>query len=288
MIEAGLILEGGAERGVFTAGVLDCLMEEGIEFSYSCGVSAGACNAVDYLSKQIGRSKQVMIPVDPSMRMAKLSAIPTQHSIIDMEMLFDRFPNRQIPFDYDTYFASPMSCELVVTNALTGEAEYLDERADRKRLMQILRASSSIPVFTPMVMLDGVPYVDGSIADPIPIMHSMKKGFRKNVIVLTQERSYRKSEPDRKTEAFYRAYFRKYPKLRELMIHRPRNYNRMLDVIEKWEREGLVFVLRPETGVVGRLESDPAKLTPFFQHGYDVMRERLGEMKEYLTGFSEL
>ena len=154
--------------------------------------------------------------------------------------------------------------------------------------MQILRASSSIPVFTPMVMLDGVPYVDGSIADSIPIMHSMKKGFRKNVIVLTQERSYRKSEPDRKTEAFYRAYFRKYPKLRELMIHRPRNYNRMLDVIEKWEREGLVFVLRPETGVVGRLESDPAKLTPFFQHGYDVMRERLGEMKEYLTGFSEL
>ena len=187
MFEAGLVLEGGAERGVFTAGALDYLMERGIEFSYVCGASAGACNGVDFVSKQIGRSKAAFIPKDPSYRMAKLSAIPSQHALIDMDMLFDAFPNDLIPFDYDTYFASPVRCEMVVTNAVSGEAEYRDDRTDHKRFMDICRASSSIPVFARMVDLDGTPYVDGGVGDSIPLVHSMKLGYRKNFVILTQK-----------------------------------------------------------------------------------------------------
>ncbi len=282
MFEAGLVLEGGAERGVFTAGALDYLMERGIEFSYVCGASAGACNGVDFVSKQIGRSKAAFIPKDPSYRMAKLSAIPSQHALIDMDMLFDAFPNDLIPFDYDTYFASPVRCEMVVTNAVSGEAEYRDDRTDRKRFMDICRASSSIPVFARMVDLDGTPYVDGGVGDSIPLVHSMKLGYRKNFVILTQKDGYRKKPAGRALEALYRSCFRKYPNLVRALLNRHLVYNRELDLLKKWEEEGRVFVLRPKEGVVGRLESDPKILETFYQHGYDLMKERESDLLAYL------
>lgn len=287
MFQAGLILEGGAERGVFTAGALDYLMEEEIWFSYVCGVSAGACNAVDYVSKQIGRSHDAFIPKDPSYRMVQPSALFTQHALIDMDMLFDDFPNRRIPFDYDTYFASEIECEMVVTNAITGKAEYRDDRTDRRRFMDICRASSSIPVFTPMVMLDGVPFVDGGVGDSIPVMHSMKKGYRKNVVILTQKAGYRKEALGKAMEAMYKALFRHYPMLVRSLMNRHLVYNRQLDLLEKWESEGRVFVLRPEMESVGRLESDPGKLTAFYDHGYERMKARAGELMDYLSSDSK-
>ena len=285
MIKAGLILEGGAERGVFTAGALDFLMEKGVELEYSCGVSAGACAAVDYLSKQIGRTRDAMIPKDPSYRMVKLSAIPSQHALIDMDMLFEAFPNELIPFDYDTYFASPLRCEMVVTNCRTGLPEYLDERSDRERFMKICRASSSIPVFVPKVRIDedGDEYVDGGVGDAIPIIHSMKLGYRKNVVILTREREYRKKGPGAVTAAVYRVMFREYPELIKTLLVRHNTYNRTLELLEKWECEGKVFVLRPLTEPVDRLETDPEKLMPFYRHGYELMEERFDELKKYLS-----
>lgn len=282
MIEAGLVLEGGAERGIFTAGALDCLMERGVELSYVCGVSAGACNGVDYVSGQIGRSKNVMIPSEKKYRMAKVSTIFTQRAYVDMDMLFDAFPNRLFPFDYETYFASPIRCEMVVTNVITGRAEYLDNREDPDKFMRICRASSSIPVAAPMVDLDGTPYVDGGITDSIPIVHSMELGLRKNVVILTQRADYRKHEPPKALKAFYRAYFRNYPAFARAMLNRHRMYNRQLDLLEKWEEEGKVFVLRPLVQPVKRLESDPAKLEPFYRHGYERMEQRMDELMAYL------
>ena len=282
MIEAGLILEGGAERGIFTAGALDALMEKGMEFSYVCGVSAGACNAVDYVSRQIGRSKRVMIPSEKKYRMAKVSAIPSQHAYIDMDMLFDDFPNRVFPFDYETYFASPIRCEMVVTNALTGCAEYMDSRDDRQAMMDICRASSSIPIFTPMAKINGTPYVDGSVSDAIPIVHSLQAGYRKNLVILTRMADYEKTEPGKAIQAIYRAYLRKYPALLRVMLNHHKDYNRQLALLKKWEAEGKVFVLRPEMPPVDRLEYRAEKLEPFYQHGYDLMERRMDELTAYL------
>ena len=282
MIEAGLVLEGGAARGVFTAGVLDYLMEQRIEFSYVCGVSAGASNAVDYVSEQIGRTRDAMIPKDKKYRMVKLSAIPTQHSLLDMDMLYDRFPNELIPFDYDTYFRSPLRCEMVVTNALTGKPEYLDDRTNRERFMAICRASGSMPIFTPYVYVDGVPYVDGSIGDSVPVLHSMQQGLKKQIVVLTRRESYRKSAPSAAVAAFYRIYFKKYPALLEAMMNRHVMYNRQLDLVRKWEQEGCIFVLRPQVQEVGRLESGTEELMKFYRHGYELMKERFGELSAYL------
>ena len=282
MIHAGLVLEGGAERGIFTAGVLDYLMEKELWLEYTCGVSAGACAGVDYVSRQIGRTRDALIPRDRSYRMAKPSCLLTQRSLIDMDMLFDRFPNDLIPFDYDTYFASDLLCEMVVTDCATGRAEYMDDRKDRDRFMTICRASSSIPVFAPPVGIDGRLYVDGEVSDAIPVLHSMKKGYRKNIVVLTRQKGYRKKAPGSLMKALYRARFGRYEELLRRLLYKYTEYNRTLDMVEKWEAEGKLFVFRPTVTPVDRLEMNPDRLKPFYAHGYEQAEERFSEMEEYL------
>ena len=193
MKEAALILEGGAVRGVFTSGVLDYLMERELTFSYVVGVSAGACNAVDYVSWQPGRTRDCMIPKDKEYDFHNRKNMLRRKSLFDMDMIFDIYPNQVYPFDYDTYFQSPTLCEVTVTNCLTGKAEYLSERTDRQRLMQMCRASSSLPLVSPMVYIDGTPYLDGGLSDSVPIRHTITEGYKKNVVILTRNAGYRKS-----------------------------------------------------------------------------------------------
>ncbi len=147
MIQATMVLEGGATRGVFTSGVLDFLMEEKTELSHVVSVSAGACNGVDYVSKQIGRTRDCMIHKEKEYNYYYgFRKFVKEKSILDMDMVFDKYPNELFPFDYDTYFASGTECEIVTTNCRTGKAEYMTERKDRDRLMKLCRASSSMPL----------------------------------------------------------------------------------------------------------------------------------------------
>ena len=137
MIKATLVLEGGANRGVFTSGVLDYLMGKELYMSNVIGVSAGACNAVDYVSKQAGRSRECVIHREKEYDYVYgLKKTLKEKALMDMDMLFDKFPNEIYPFDFETYFASEMECELVVTNCITGAAEYLSEDKDPERLMR--------------------------------------------------------------------------------------------------------------------------------------------------------
>ena len=168
MIQATMVLEGGATRGVFTSGVLDYLMEEQVELSHLVSVSAGACNGVDYVSRQIGRTRDCMIHKEKEYNYYfGFRKFVKEKSILDMDMVFDRYPNELFPFDYDTYFASETECEIVTTNCRTGKAEYMTERKDRGRLMKVCRASSSMPLISPMVDIDGELYLDGGLADTI-------------------------------------------------------------------------------------------------------------------------
>ena len=279
---SGLILEGGATRGVFTAGVLDYLMEhEYYEFSYVAGVSAGSCNAVDYVSRQPGRTKECMIHKEKHAQYINLKTAIKKKSLFDMDMIFDKYPNEIYPFDYDTYFESDIHCELVVTNCNTGQAEYLNERSSRERLMKICRASSSMPVVSPMVEVDGIPYLDGGLGDSIPVSRSLKTGHKKNVLVLTRNFGYRKKPPKRSRNVYITVY-RKYPELVRTILNRYRMYNKTLSYIEKWEREGKVFVIRPEIPEVSRTEQDYDVLMNFYQHGYDQMEKKFEDMKKFL------
>ena len=284
MYKGTIVLEGGATRGIFTSGVLDKLMEEDIYLSDVIGVSAGSCNAVDYVSRQISRTKECMVNDYPDCDYINgPKKIVKEKSLLDMDLVFDKYPNKVIPFDFDTFFNSDMKCELVTTNCITGKAEYMTEKSDRQRLMDIARASSSIPILTPMVSVDGVPYLDGGLADSIPTQHAVESGNEKIVVVLTRNRGYRKKPLSKPMQEFYRNAFPEYPELVKAIIRRTPYYNRSLNITESLERQGKIFVIRPTVPPVGRLERNGNELLEFYKHGYKLMEDRLDELKEYLN-----
>ena len=164
-----LVLEGGGLRGVFTCGVLDCFMDKGIRFPFTVGVSAGACNGLSYMSGQRGRAKSSNIDLMDKHHYVGFKYLLTQGCIMDYKLLFEDFPEKIIPYDYEAYFANTDRFVMVTTNCLTGKAEYLEEKADSKRVMDIVRASSSLPYVTKITYVDGVPMLDGGIADSIPV-----------------------------------------------------------------------------------------------------------------------
>ncbi len=281
MKKAGLILEGGGTRGVFTAGVLDYFMERGLYLPYVIGVSAGSCNAVDYVSHQPGRMKMCTIDYLEAGSYVGLKYLLKNHSLFNMDLIFDIFPNKIIPFDYDTYFSSGQTCIMTATNCLTGKAEYLTEEKDRGRLMNICRASSSLPVVSPMVDVDGVPMLDGGVADSIPIRKALRDGVKRNVIVLTRQEGYRKA-PARKSLQMARLMYKKYPNLIRAVKNRAFVYNRTMELIEDLEQRGHVLVIRPQVPVIKNTEDDVAVLTAFYQHGYEYAKDSFDKTVRFL------
>ena len=278
-----LVLEGGARRGLFTSGVLDYFMEQGLYLPYVVGSSAGACNANSYVSKQIGRMSACGIPSSKSEDMVNLKSILRKGTLLDMDMLFDEFPNKRYPFDFETYTNSPIRCEYTVTNCLTGQVEYMDEREDQDRLLNIVRASSSLPVMTKMVEIDGVPYCDGGVADAVPLFRAMKQGYQKNIVILTREAGYRKSFSARSHKLNQWA-LRKYPNLLDTLATRHIKYNRLMEYLEQQEREktGRVLVIRPSVPVISRLERDRKKLGDFYMHGYRTAEAMWPQILKYV------
>lgn len=268
----GLVLEGGGMRGVFTSGVLDAFMKYDLYFKYVVAVSAGACNGLSYISRQPRRARLSNIDMLVKYNYIGLRHLVTQGCIFDPELLYDRFPNELIPYDYDTYFASPSTFEMVVTNCNTGRAEYLTEKdGDRQRLLDICRASSSLPYVSNVIDVDGQPYLDGGIVDSIPVGRAIDMGYDRNVLVLTRNRGYRNTSKDRKIPKFI---YKKYPRLRVALSRRIAEYNRQLDMVEEMEDKGLVDVIRPLRPMdVDRIEKDEKKLEALYEEGFQLGEE---------------
>lgn len=203
-------------------------------------------------------------------------------SMMNMDLIFDRFPNELIPFDFDTYFSSPMNCELVTTNCLTGKAEYMSEREDQDRLMKICRASSSMPLLTPIVNIDDVPYLDGGLADSVPIRRAKEIGNEKIVVVLTKNAGYRKKVLSLAMQKLYRKAYSSYPNVVRTILRRSFMYNKTMNYLDVLERKGEVFVIRPHVKPVSRLERNREALYAFYEHGYHYMGRQLEALEEYL------
>ena len=266
--DTALILEGGGLRGVFTCGVLDCFMDKGIRFPFAVGVSAGACNGLSYMSGQRGRAKASNIDLMDEHHYIGFRYLLTQRCIMDFKLLFEDFPERIIPYDYDAYFSNPDRFVMVTTNCLTGRAEYFEERKSPERIMDIVRASSSLPFVTPVAYVDGIPMLDGGIADSIPVEYAISQGYEKMVIILTRNKGYRKKEGKM---PLAKALYRKYPMLQQALQERNRVYNRTMDLIERLENEGKLTVIRPLSPIqVGRMEKDTDKLRALYQEGYET------------------
>lgn len=279
---AGLILEGGASRGVFTAGVLDYLMDRDYMFPYVIGVSAGACNALSYVSGQRGRSFRCLAPErkEDSYRYSFWDVLRYK-SVYDMEKIFEVFPNETFPYDFKAYQELGIQCEMVVTNVLTGKAEYMMETESEAALCNICRASASLPLVSPMVMIKGVPYLDGGLADSIPLRHCVETGHKRNVIISTRPYGYRKKFPD-ESMRMYIPFFNRYPELMKDIYYRPFYYNKRMETIERLEKAGKVFVIRPSIACPGRMETDREQLQGFYMHGYEVMEKEFEAMNTFL------
>lgn len=265
--DIGLVLEGGGMRGVFTCGVLDYFMSRNIEFPYAIGVSAGACNGLSFISKQQGRAKYSNIDLLAKYKYIGLKHYIKKRNIMDFDLLFHDFPENIIPYDYQTYFSSPSRFEMVTSNCLTGEAEYLEEKSNKERVIDIVKASSSLPIMCPIAYVDDIPMLDGGICDSIPVNRAIDQGYKKNIVILTRNKGYRKESKDIKMPSFI---YRKYPAMREALSNRNSLYNSQLDLIDKLEEEGSVFVIRPQKPIiVDRIEKDVNKLTALYKEGYE-------------------
>lgn len=262
----GLVLEGGGMRGVFTSGVLDAFMKHGVYFRYVVAVSAGACNGMSYISRQPRRARLSNIDFLTQYGYIGWRHLLTQGCIFDQELLYDKFPNEYLPFDFDTFFQWSATFEMVTTNCLTGQAEYLTESKDRQRSLDIVRASSSLPYVSKIVKVDDIPMLDGGIVDSIPVMRAMETGHPQNVVVLTRNKGYRSKERDRKIPPFV---YKKYPRLRVALSRRVAAYNEQLQLVERLEELGKVVCIRPQRPMeVGRMEKDTDKLERLYQEGF--------------------
>ena len=275
--KSGLILEGGGMRGIFTIGVLDNLMDRGIRFPYIIGVSAGACNGLSYMSKQRGRAKYADIDLLKEYNYIGLKYLFTKGNIMDFDLLFHKFPEEISPYDYDTLATSPERYEMVTTSCITGKACYFEEKKNPKRVIEIVKASSSLPFVCPIAYVDGEPMLDGGISDSIPLERAMSQGYDNNLVILTRNRGYRKPQKATRVPFFF---YRKYPNVKETIRGRNAMYNKQMELVEAMESEGRIGVLRPERPVeVGRIERDTDKLLALYREGYDLAAQIEFEME---------
>ena len=266
--KSGLVLEGGGMRGVFTCGVLDNFMDRGIRFPYTIGVSAGACNGLSYMSGQRGRAKYSNIDLLDKYHYIGFKHLLLRGNIMDFELLFHKFPNQILPYDYDAYARCEERYEMVTTNCITGQACYYEEKKDTRRIIDIVKASSSLPFVCPIAYVDGTPMLDGGITDSIPLKRAVSMGFDNNVVVLTRNKGYRKPE---KTSSILPFFYRKYPLLREAIKQRNMLYNEQVGKVERLESEGKLVVIRPHRLIeVDRMERNVDKLLALYQEGYDL------------------
>lgn len=266
MYEAGLVLEGGGMKGAYTSGVLDFFLEKNLEFSHCYGVSAGACNLCSFLSRQKKRGFRSLTEYMDNGRYCGIYSLLTDGNIFNSRFAYDLVPKYLLPFDYETYHQYKGKAYAVATNIVTGEAEYLP-MDDIEHAMTAVQASASLPLVSKNVEYQGKLYLDGGIADSIPIQRSILEGNRKNVVILTKEAGYLR-KPSSHLELIRIKYY-KYPKVYELMRDRHLAYNETMDYLMRQVENGQAFVIQPkEKNSIGRMERDPRKLKALYDSGY--------------------
>lgn len=282
MTEGALVLEGGSLRGVFTAGVLDVFMEQGIEMSYVNGVSAGSMSGMSYVSKQIGRTIKVDLDYVNDKRFLSFRNLVEKRSIFNFDFLFGELSNTLVPFDYDTFYKSEQIFEVIATRCKTGKPEYF-EKSKCDNFIDAVKASSSIPILSRMITVEGKKYLDGGCSMPVAYQRAIDLGYEKIVLVLTREPGYRKPPLDKWTKKGYERYFAPLPRFLKALEDVPERYNRMQEEIDRLEKEGRIYVIRPDHHVtVQRTEQDKRKLQALYQEGRRLALEHMDSLKAYL------
>ena len=280
-MKKGLVLEGGAMRGMFTAGVLDVMMENELHFDGAVGVSAGAAFGCNFKSHQIGRAIRYNKKYCKDYRYCSIRSWLTTGDLFGAKFCYEELPLHLDPFDRETYQADPMEFYAVATDVLTGEPVYHNCVTGDGEDLQWFRASGSMPVVSKPVRIGDCEYLDGGISDSIPIHFFQDLGYEKNVVVLTQPSDYRKQPM--KYAGLIRFALRKYPEIAEKMLCRHLSYTSQQQYIAAEEKKGSVLVIRPEKDLeIGRISHDPSELESVYQTGRAVCQEMLPQIQAFL------
>ena len=281
-MKKGLILEGGAMRGLFTAGVIDVMMEHGIQFDGIVGVSAGACFGCNYKSGQIGRTLRYNLKYCKDPRYCSYRSLFTTGNMYGAEFCYDKIPNELDLFDEDAYRANPMEFHVVCTDVETGKPVYCKMESTAGKNVEWIRASASMPLAAEIVKIGDRKLLDGGVADSIPIKYFEKIGYNRNVVVLTQPLGYvKKANP---LMPVLRRKYKEYPEFIKTMEARYKVYNRTTEYIAELEAEGDVFVIRPEKPLpVGHVTHDPQVIQKVYDLGRQAMEKRINLLKAYLS-----
>lgn len=282
MVEAGLVLEGGGMKGIYTAGVLEYFLEKGLEFSSVYGVSAGACHMCSYLSKQKDRARDIAVDYLDSKYYCGAESLLFTGDLFNVETCYHLIPDYLSPYDYEEFLRYPGKAYSVVTNIATGKPEYL-QITDMKKDIDMIRASASLPLVSKNVKINGNLYLDGGISDAIPIRKSMKDGNRKNVVIMTKEEGYVRKPTSPSQLALLKVKYLRYPMVAKLMEIRHQRYNKTVDFIYRQKDKGHAFVIRPkQASEVKRIEKDKEKMLALYEEGYRDAAACYDELIAYL------
>ena len=275
----GLVLEGGAMRGLYTAGVLDVFLDNNIKVDGIIGVSAGVLFGVNYLSKQKGRAIRYNKKFAKDKRYMGMRSFLTTGNIINKDFAYYEIPFKIDVFDEETFEKSDTDFWATVTNIETGEAEYikLEKPIDQ---MEVLRATSAMPIVSEIIEIDGKKYLDGGVSDSIPVEKCKSMGYDKIIVVLTRTIEYRKKKA---SSTLATIKYKEYPKLIETMENRYKKYNETVEKIIDMENKKEIFVIRPSKDLkIKRIEKDVDKLQAMYDLGVSDCKKQLEDLKEYI------
>lgn len=280
-MKTGLILEGGAMRGMFTAGVMDVMMENGIVFDGAIGVSAGAAFGCNYKSKQIGRAARYNMKYCDDKRYCGIGSLIKTGNIFSTDFAYGEVPMKKDIFDFYTYKNNPMEFYVVCTDIESGEAVYhrYDDFSDHG--FDWIRASASMPLVSEIVEIDGVKMLDGGVADSIPLKYFESIGYDRNVVILTRPGDYRKKKNN--IIPLIKLKYKKYPEFVKAMEERHIKYNETLEYIAAEEQKGNVLVIRPDEALpVGRIERNRDNLKAAYEIGRNTAIKKLDKVRKFL------
>lgn len=275
--DCSLVLEGGTFRTIFTAGVLDALMGEEIVMPYIAAISAGAINAVSYMSHQPERTLRVLTTYRNDPRYAGARNFLKEKSYFGLDFAYNVVPNKLDLFDWDTYYNYPGEVEFGVTNAYTGKVEYKSAHQMTKSC-DILQATCAIPILFPEIKIGNAPYYDGGLSDSIPVRRAIEKGFDKHLLVLTREPGYVKAKSNTWATKLFQ---KRYPRLAVAMNNRPEMYNNTMHQIGKLEEQGKAFILKPDHALKS-FESKVDQMRANYEMGYEQAIKKMPELKQFL------
>lgn len=281
-MKKGLVLEGGGMRGMFTSGVIDVMMENGIEYDGAVGVSAGACFGCNYKSRQSGRAMRYNLRYCADPRYCSFRSLIKTGDLFGADFCYVELPQKLDLFDYEAFRENPMEFHVVCTDVETGEAVYYPLTHARDDEMRMIRASASMPLVSRIVEVGGRKLLDGGIADSIPLRYFESIGYDRNVVVLTQPEDYIKGK--NRLLPLMKPALKDYPRVLDAIAGRHINYNESTAYVKEREQAGAAFVIRPKAKLeVGRVEHNPAKLRAVYEQGRAAMETRMDALKAFLS-----